>query len=571
MALKIAKACQSTNKGKSGSSDSWAFMEEIDAPMWVDLALEGRSNKEDQREDSWFHSMHPFHQRSFRDLVSASPLFVKVKGRVPKSVPVSPSLVNLVSKSRGHPSENRGWSRSKPAQLHLNLSELNKQRNCHTRQSGEKPLSLNSNSNANEGSANSLHKPGDDNETQASLHKSNNETMSKASITASTGSGKELKNPTDAQAIPSGDVHYQSTISDFKAAMPRKSGLLHMLKMSSLRRSAGTHPLRVEVKDEQQPKDRKSSSKSISSRSSIVANRETSSIGSSNGNSHNVKNESQVLKEKTQTQNSTISPTQNNRKKSSIGSSNTVEEKIKKDSEAVNATYKADRASREIRRMQGWGASVELGKKQEQLIRGKTCYGVVETASRRPSRQVSNVGPCQQKTAAIHHQRFNGEKNTHTGADHHQKSLTVTKDTTGCPASRRPLQQVRQTDKHQKSLTSTKDAVGCQASRQPLQQVINMGLRPQKSATLHHQRFPGKENAHLRITQHQKSLTNTKDVTGCQAKLKESAQSNCGISLHSVEAIRKWEKNHGHSYFSLKQSEREKANREIQNSKPCYR
>lgn len=521
--------------------------------MWVDLALEGRSNKEDQ-EDSWFHSMHPFHQRSFRDLVSASPLFVKGKGRVPKSVPLSPSIVNLVSKSRGHPCENHGWPRSQPAQLQLNLSELNKQRNCHTRQSGEKPLSLNSNSNANEGSATSLHKPDDDHGTQASLHKSNNETMSQASITASTGSGNELKNPTDAQAIPSGEVHYQSTISDFKAAIPRKSGLLHMLKMSSLRRSAGTHPLRVEVKDEQKPKDRKSSSKSISTRSSIVTNRETSSIGLSNGNSHNMKNESKVLKAKTQAQNSTISPTQNNRKKSSIGSSNTVEEKIKKDSKAANATYKADRASTEIRRMQGRGATVEFGKTQEQLIRGKNCYGVVETASRRPSGQVRNVGPRQQKTTTIHHQGFNGKKNPHIGADHHQKSLTITKDTTGCLASRRPLQQVRQADNHQKSLTSTKDAVGCQ-----------------KSAAFHHQRFPGKENAHLQTTQHQKSLTSTKDVTGCQAKLKESAQSKCGISLHSVDDIRKWEKNHGRSYFSLKQSEREKANREIQNSKPCYR
>lgn len=538
--------------------------------MWVDLALERRSNKEDQ-EDSWFHSMHPFHQRSFHDLVSASPLFVKVKGRVPKSVPVSPSTVNLVSKSRGHPCENHGWSRSQPAQLQLNLSELNKQRNCHTRQSGEKPLSLNSDSNANEGSATSSHKPGDDSGTQASLHKSNNETMSQASITASTGSGNELKNPTDAQALPSGEVHYQSTISDFKAAIPRKSGLLHMLKMSSLRRSAGTHPLRVEVKDEQQPKDRKSSSKSISSRSSIVTNRETSSIGSSNGNSHNMKNESKVLKAKTQAQNSTTSPTQDNRKKSSIGSSNTVEEKIKKDIKAANATYKADRASTEIRRMQGRGATVVFGKKQEQLIRGKNCYGVVETASRRPSGQVSNVGPRQQKTTTSHHQGFNGKKNTHIGADHHQKPLTITKDTPGCPASRRPLQQVRQADNHQKSLTSTKDAVGCQASRQPLQQVINMGLCPQKSAAFRHQRFPGKENAHLQTTQRQKSLTSTKDVTGCQAKLKESAQSKCGISLHSVEDIRKWEKNHGRSYFSLKQSEREKANREIQNSKPCYR
>lgn len=538
--------------------------------MWVDLVLEGRSNQEDW-DNSWFNAMHPFHQRSFCDLGSASPLFVKVKGRVPKSVRVSPSLVNSVSKSRGHPCDHHGRPRSKPAQFQLNLSELNKQRNCRTRQSGEKPSSLNSNSNANEGSATYLYKPGDDSETQACLQKSSNDTMSKASITASTGSERELKNPTDAQASPYGDFHYQSTILDLKTAMPRKAGLLHMLKMSSLRRSAGTHPLRVEVKDEQQPKDMKSSSKSTSSRSSIVTNRKTSSIGSSKGNSHKVRNESKGLEVKAQAQNSTISPTQNNRKKSSIGSSGTVEDKIKKDCEAANATYKAERASTEIRRMQGCGASAELGKKQEQLIKGKKCFGVVETASRRPSRQVSNVSLCQQKTATFHHQRFNGEKNTHLGVDQHQKSLTITKDTTGCRASRRPLQQVSKADQHQKSLTSTKDAAGCQASRQPLQPVSNTGLCPQKSVTFRHQGFPGKENAHLRTTQHQKSLTSTKDATSCQAKLKESAQPKRGSSLHSIEDIRKWEKNHGCSYFSLKQTQREKANREIQNSKPCYR
>ena len=112
----------------------------------------------------------------------------------------------------------------------------------------------------------------------------------------SIGIEKELNNTTDAQANPSGNVHYQSTISELKVPMPKKSGSLHMLKMFSMRRSVGTHPLRVDVMDEKPPNDMISSSKSISNRSLIVTKRETSRIVSSSGNSHNMKNKGKILK-----------------------------------------------------------------------------------------------------------------------------------------------------------------------------------------------------------------------------------------------------------------------------------
>lgn len=101
--------------------------------------------------------------------------------------------------------------------------------------------------------------------------------------------------------------------------MPRTARLLHILKMSILMRSVGAHPLMVEVEDEQQPKDRKYSTKSIGSISLIKKNRKTASIGSSNENSHKVKNESKVLEIKTQTHKSTISLPMNNRKCQALG------------------------------------------------------------------------------------------------------------------------------------------------------------------------------------------------------------------------------------------------------------
>lgn len=78
MAMKTTRAQESHRKPKprTVAPDFRAFLEEIDPPQWVDLALQ--RNSDGERDDSWFDMLHPFHQCSFQDLVSPG---VKVKGR----------------------------------------------------------------------------------------------------------------------------------------------------------------------------------------------------------------------------------------------------------------------------------------------------------------------------------------------------------------------------------------------------------------------------------------------------------------------------------------------------------
>ncbi|XP_022880241.1 uncharacterized protein LOC111397507 isoform X2 [Olea europaea var. sylvestris] len=49
--------------------DHWAFLDEIEAPTWVDLTLECDSTYQD-KDDEWFHTSHQFHQYSSRELIS---------------------------------------------------------------------------------------------------------------------------------------------------------------------------------------------------------------------------------------------------------------------------------------------------------------------------------------------------------------------------------------------------------------------------------------------------------------------------------------------------------------------
>ncbi|KAI8027903.1 hypothetical protein LOK49_LG02G03984 [Camellia lanceoleosa] len=50
--------------------DQWAFLDEIEAPMWVDLDLEATSGYKDN-DDNWFKISHLSHQSSSRQLISA--------------------------------------------------------------------------------------------------------------------------------------------------------------------------------------------------------------------------------------------------------------------------------------------------------------------------------------------------------------------------------------------------------------------------------------------------------------------------------------------------------------------
>lgn len=81
------------------SEDDWAFLEDIDAPMWVDLSLESITKDNDDDDDinaTWFELFHPFHQLSSYHFLNESS----------SSKPSS-----SVSKSRGkHYRRNRKWT-----------------------------------------------------------------------------------------------------------------------------------------------------------------------------------------------------------------------------------------------------------------------------------------------------------------------------------------------------------------------------------------------------------------------------------------------------------------------------
>ncbi|XP_062077917.1 uncharacterized protein LOC133782600 [Humulus lupulus] len=92
------------------NDDHWAFLEDIEAPMWVDLNLEAKSNNQ-IIDDKWFNKSHQFHQCSSRQLKSA----FSHSGEestcldVDLARPPSPTLPNSVSKSRGKQYRSKKW------------------------------------------------------------------------------------------------------------------------------------------------------------------------------------------------------------------------------------------------------------------------------------------------------------------------------------------------------------------------------------------------------------------------------------------------------------------------------
>ncbi|KAK4439888.1 hypothetical protein Salat_0323700 [Sesamum alatum] len=80
----------------------WAILDEIEAPMWADLALECDSTYED-KDDEWFHVSHPFHQYSAKQLISKLSNSVECGMNLGFDVlgSSSPKLPPSVSKSRG--------------------------------------------------------------------------------------------------------------------------------------------------------------------------------------------------------------------------------------------------------------------------------------------------------------------------------------------------------------------------------------------------------------------------------------------------------------------------------------
>ncbi|PON96529.1 hypothetical protein TorRG33x02_078020 [Trema orientale] len=97
--------------GFKKNDDHWAFLEDIEAPMWVDLNLEAESKNQDH-DDKWFYTSHQFHQCSSRHLKSV--LFSHAEDEstgldFELSGPSSPNLPPSVSKSRGKQYRSKKW------------------------------------------------------------------------------------------------------------------------------------------------------------------------------------------------------------------------------------------------------------------------------------------------------------------------------------------------------------------------------------------------------------------------------------------------------------------------------
>ncbi|KAK1391253.1 hypothetical protein POM88_010309 [Heracleum sosnowskyi] len=114
-----AAAVSVTNKQQRDVSiksplDHWSFLDEIEAPMWIDLNSEATGTLH-ENDDEWFLMTHQFHQCSSRQLISAfshsgEVCTNSVSGR---KEPCSPKLPSSVSKSRGKHFKSIVWAQSK--------------------------------------------------------------------------------------------------------------------------------------------------------------------------------------------------------------------------------------------------------------------------------------------------------------------------------------------------------------------------------------------------------------------------------------------------------------------------
>ncbi|KAE9592940.1 hypothetical protein Lal_00029155 [Lupinus albus] len=93
-------------------NDHWAFLEDIEAPMWADLTLEAEVNSVGKNmSDDWFSISHPFHQWSARELKSmfSHPGEGVLTLEVDAPGVSSPDLPSSVSRSRGKQYTCKKW------------------------------------------------------------------------------------------------------------------------------------------------------------------------------------------------------------------------------------------------------------------------------------------------------------------------------------------------------------------------------------------------------------------------------------------------------------------------------
>ncbi|CAL9133208.1 unnamed protein product [Musa acuminata var. zebrina] len=94
-------------KGFDGN-DHWAFLEEIEAPLWADLTIEAQSMDNDI-DDAWFRVSHPIHQMSSQQLKKSFKNVGKYQDILLISRCYSPKIPESVSRSRGKHYESRKW------------------------------------------------------------------------------------------------------------------------------------------------------------------------------------------------------------------------------------------------------------------------------------------------------------------------------------------------------------------------------------------------------------------------------------------------------------------------------
>ncbi|XP_026448299.1 uncharacterized protein LOC113348669 [Papaver somniferum] len=104
---------------KSVDVDHWGFLEEIDAPMWVDLKLESKSMYQDI-DDAWFQTTHPFHQCSSHKLMAE--FSALQEEQVTSNADLlgsasAPELPPSVSKSRGKNYKSKEWKGNDQAKV----------------------------------------------------------------------------------------------------------------------------------------------------------------------------------------------------------------------------------------------------------------------------------------------------------------------------------------------------------------------------------------------------------------------------------------------------------------------
>ncbi|GAB4849556.1 hypothetical protein Ancab_004350 [Ancistrocladus abbreviatus] len=312
------EAAISTAKSTTSSQlDHWAFLEDIEAPMWADLIEESKAVKENH-DDKWFHTSHLFHQCSATQLRSAFAHSVEGSDVVNVNLPgiSSPMLPSSVSKSRGKD---------------YRLSNWGKDVNHPVKDFGSKSLRWDAGSIQEYQHKESCTKTSGATSSKSSLICDSSLTgiaSASSKVTASPGYRKgglsfmsmtaSEGNITSIVTTESDQQQHPCILETSKQAFGQASGLLSALRIS-LRKSCAIRPaLRVEINDDGETKGLKSSSGK-------------SSMGdSSNNGNESKKNMLHAVKQnKDRAFNREFKGSNSSSGKSSVGSSTNLEYKVK--------------------------------------------------------------------------------------------------------------------------------------------------------------------------------------------------------------------------------------------------